>query len=107
MGRNPQVMATGGRQARSMLDKVEQLGITAEMSEDDMDALVLRLAEAKAIEQDKPMKGFVSGQNWYVGQLIAFAGMTPLERLNFKCEEVFYDIASEEEILATLADKAA
>ncbi len=104
MGRNPEVTAMAFRQAKRKLRKIEQLGITSDMSEDDIDAKIMDLAEAKAIEASAPVSDFVAGQQWYVESLVAFAGMTPIERLNVEYEEAFPEVASEEELLAALAD---
>ena len=104
MGRNPQVMATAAKKAVSMLARIQQLGITSDMSEDDKDALVMNLAEAKAIESELPVGDFVKGQEWYVQNLVDFAGMTPLQRLDDQYNDCFYEVASEEEILAMLTD---
>jgi len=104
MGRNPQVMATAAKKAVSMLARIQQFGITADMSEDDTDALVMNLAEAKAIEAELPIGEFVKGQEWYVESLKLFQGMTPLQRLDNQYNDCFFEVASEEEILAMLTD---
>ncbi len=104
--RNPQVQATAGKKARAKLVKIQELGITADMSEDDADALIVRLATAKAIEDSVPVADKMKGQQWYVNELIKFAGMTALERLNTEYDDCFFEVASEEEILAMLEDPA-
>jgi hypothetical protein len=104
MGRNPQVLAAAFRVAKAKKAKIAQLGITADMTEDEIDSLVMSLAEAKAIEKEAPMKDFVAGQQWYVEQLVTFAGMTAKERLDAEFEDKFPEVASEEELLALLED---
>ena len=102
--RNPLVMATAAKKAVSMLGKIQQFGITKDMSEDATDALVMDLATAKAIEMNKPVAECVKGQEYYVGMLKDFQGMTPLQRLDNQYNDVFFEVASEEEILALLTD---
>ncbi len=104
MGKNPQVTATAFKKAKAKMKKIAQLSITPDMSEDEIDAIVMDLAEAKAIENNAPVGDFVKGQQWYVQSLVDFSGMTPQERLDLEYEDVFGEVASEEELLALLAD---
>ena len=102
MGKNPQVMATAFKKGRAKLKKIEQLGIVADISEDDIDTIVMNLAEAKAIENSAPVADYVKGQQWYVQSLVDFAGLTAAERLDFEYNDCFAEVASEEELVAML-----
>ena len=107
MGRNPQITSAAGKQAVRKLAKIKQLGITPDMAVEDIDAIVMNLAEAKAIVDNKNIKECVSGQEYYVNMLVEFAGMTPLEQLNAEYETAFFEVASEEELLAKLESMSA
>lgn len=103
MDRNPQVLATAFKKARAKLKKINQLGITPDMSEDDIDKLVIKLSEIKGIETNSHMNNFITGQQWYVQSLVDFSGMTAEERLDHEYEDCFPDVASEQELLDMLA----
>ena len=102
MNKNPQVLSAAFKSAKFKLAKIEHLRITPEMDVEAKDDLVVRLAEIKALETETPIDNFISGQEWYVDNLIAFSGMTAQERLDHEYDEAFGDIASEEEMLSQL-----
>ena len=102
MGRNPQITAVAFKKAKAKLAKIKQLGILPDMTVEAIDALVMNLAEAKAIVEQKDVKEFVAGQEYYVGMLVEFSGMTAIEQLNIEYDDAFPEVASEEELLAML-----
>lgn len=104
MGRNPQITAVAFKKAKAKLAKIKQLGILPDMTVEAIDALVMNLAEAKAIENSAPVANYVKGQQWYVQSLVDFAGLTAAERLDFEYNDCFAEVASEEELVAMLED---
>jgi hypothetical protein len=100
--RNPLVLAAAFKNAKGKLAKIKQLSIRPDMDVEEVDIIILQLAEAKAIEKNLPMTDFVSGQQWYVKTLVEFSGMSAEDRLETEYQSCFADIASEEELLAQL-----
>jgi hypothetical protein len=103
MERNPLVLSTAFKKAKSKLRRIDQLNIRSSMDVEETDIIVLQLSEAKALEFNLPMASFVKGQQWYVKSLIDFAGMSAEDRLETEYIDCFPDVASEEELLAELA----
>lgn len=102
MEQNQQVLATAYKKAKYKLSRIAELKITPDMDEDDIDDIVMNLATAKAIQEERPVKEFTRGQQWYVESLVKFSGMTPLERLDTEYEDCFADSSSKEDMLAKL-----
>lgn len=105
--KQPQALASGYRRAVGKLNKIAELGITPDMSAEDQDALVKLLADKKALAEGKDWKKFVSGQRWYVEELVRFSGMTDEEMLDHEYQMSFPDVASEDEMLQSLGALAA
>ena len=101
--KNQQVLATAYKKAKSKIAKIKELGITPDMSQDDQDAIIKRLAEAKAIEENEPMTKFLHGQEWYVKSLVDFSGIEPAQQLDQEYEDCFADFSTEDEMTAKLA----
>jgi hypothetical protein len=102
MDRNQQVLAIAFKKAKRKLQRIKELGITADMSEDAIDSLVTQLAEAKAVEAEAPVKDFLDGQQWYVESLVTASGMTSQELIDAEYEDSFADAASEDEMSEVL-----
>jgi len=100
--KQPQALASAYRRAVGKLKKIKELEITPDMSTDEQDELVRLLAEHKAEQEGKDWKRFVSGQRWYVEELIKFSRMETHERLEYEYALSFPDTASEEEMLVAL-----
>jgi hypothetical protein len=99
MDRKPEAVAATCADGMAKLEKIKQLGITADMSQDDQDALVESLSEAKAIENECDIKEVRSGQRWYVESLVEFAGLEPEEQFEHLYRKQFAKTANEAEIL--------
>lgn len=104
MSKNPQVLGAAFKSAKLKLAKIAEHNITADMSIDDRDLVVIYWADAKAEETGEPADNFIKGQEWYLNLLIKFAGMTAQERLDYEYDAAFGDIASEAEMLTQLGD---
>lgn len=107
MDKNQQVLAAAFKKAKRKLKRIKELGIKPDMTEEQIDEIVVRLAEAKAIEDGVPVKEHLDGQQWYVESLVSAAGMTSQELLDHEYEESFADLASEDEMTAQLDALAA
>jgi len=80
-------------------------GITADMTEEQLDAKIIELSEAKSILTGKPVSSIAAGQEWYVKDMAAFAGMSAEERYEWGRSQSFADTASDNELLAALGDQ--
>ena len=112
--RNHEALANAFKQVQVHLDKIEELGITPDMTEDQVDALVKELSEAKALlESSTDWKKHSKGQQFYVEQLVKESGMSNQELLDYHYKRSFAEVATEDEMLQALearrpsAEKAA
>tara|TARA_R110000822_G_scaffold303878_1_gene428831 strand:+ start:478 stop:792 length:315 start_codon:yes stop_codon:yes gene_type:complete len=103
VGRNPEVLAAAFKNAKRKLASIALHNITPDMSDDEIDTVVLTLSGIKAKSSDLDYSEFISGQEYYVSLLIDFSAMTAEERLTLEYDAAFGDIASEAEMLAQLA----
>ena len=101
--KNPHGLALGFRRARAKSNKIKELGINADFTEEQIDELVKTLSEAKAKAEGKDdWKPYSKGQQWYVEDLVRFASMTPREKLDYEYDQAFPDTADEDEMLLAL-----
>jgi len=110
--RNPHGLALGFRRARGKTLKIKELGITPDMSEDDVNDLIKTLAQTKAKAESEDgsierWKEYVKGQAWYVEDLKRFSALGAKERLEMEYAQAFPDVASEQEMLSELQDLVA
>ena len=85
--------------------KIKELGIKADFTEAQIDELVKTLSIAKAATEGKEdWKPYSKGQQWYVEDLVKFAGMTPAEKLEYEYMQAFPDTADEDEMLTALTE---
>lgn len=99
MDRKPEAMAAACADGVAKLEKIKQLGITADMSQEDQDTLVEALSEIKAIETEVDIKDVRSGQRWYVESLVDFAGQDVEDQFENLYRKKFAQQANETEIL--------
>lgn len=99
MDRKPEAVSAACQDGIAKLEKIKQLGITADMSQEDQDALVEDLATAKALETEADIKDVRSGQRWYVESLVEFAGQEPEDQFETLYRKQFARTANEAEIL--------
>lgn len=100
--KHPQALASAFRKCRGKLLKIKELAITPKMKVKDVDALIEKLATAKAVADSNTMAENVAGQRWYVEQLIEFAGLEEKEMLELEYAYAFADTASEAEMHGAL-----
>jgi N-methylhydantoinase A/oxoprolinase/acetone carboxylase beta subunit len=99
MDRKPEAVSAACQDGIAKLEKIKQLNVTADMSQEAQDELVERLSEAKAIEMECDIKEVRSGQRWYVESLVEFAGQEPEEQFDTLYRKQFARQATETEIL--------
>jgi hypothetical protein len=103
MDRNQSVLTSAFKKAKAKIKRIQELGIRADMTEDEIEEVVVALATAKALENEgKTVKDYLDGQQWYVESLVKAAGLTGQELLDSEYEEAFADNASEDEMLTAL-----
>ena len=101
--KNEQALAMAYRRAVAKSLKIKELEITSDMTEEDIDAMVKFLAEAKAAKEgNEDWKQYLRGQRWYVEDLVAFSGLDAQGRLDLEYRNSFPDVASEQEMLNSL-----
>ena len=100
----PEMRSAAYKEAINRKNQMKLHGITADMSEKEADDKIIEMAKAKAELTGKPFKTLISGQEWYVTELIAFAGMSADERYAWGRSQSFADTATDNELLAALGD---
>jgi len=104
MEQNQQVLATAFRKAKAKIKKIEEFRITPDFTDDQIDDLVIKLCQIKALELNEPVTALMTrGQTYYVELLVEFSGMTPEEKLDSEYENSFADSASKEDMLSALS----
>ena len=99
MSKNQEILALAFRKAKAKNEKIKEYDINADMSAEDTEQLVIKLAKLK---NPNEWTAEVKGQTWYVKDLQEFSKLTAAERLNHQYEIEFPSIASEAELLAKL-----
>ena len=107
MDKNQQVLASAFKKSKRKLQRIAELEITPEWTEDQIVELTKSLAEAKAIEEGVDMRDHLDGQEWYVRSLVAASAMTPQKLLDKEYEDTFADVAEEDEMVSALEALAA
>ena len=100
---NKEALATAFKQVQVHLDKIDEMDITADWTEDQIDTKVKELSEEKALlENSTDWKKFSKGQQFYVEQLVKEAGMSNEDLLKYHYKRAFADVATEDEMLQVL-----
>ena len=101
-----EALAQAYRAAVSKSAKIKELGITPSMTEEEADALIEKLAKAKADRDGGDWTKYVKGQEFYIADpkrgLIAFAGKTAQERIDYEYADAFPDVADEDTMVSEL-----
>ena len=101
--KNAHALAMAYKRAVAKSLKIKELEITPDMSEEDIDAMVKFLAEAKAEKEGvDDWKQFLKGQRWYVEDLVAFSKLDAQQRLDLEYRNSFPEVATEAEMLNSL-----
>jgi len=104
MDKNQHALALAYKKAKAKSNKVKELGIHIDMSEQDIEDMIVTQAKAKAETAGDEWTTHIKGMRWYVESLVKFSGLTATERLNTEYEDAFAEVASEAEMLAKLED---
>lgn len=102
MDRNQQALASAFRKAKGKRGAIVRLKIKPTMKTKAIEALAIKLAKAKAIEDGVKYNTLLDGQQWYVESLVAFSKLTSQEQLNSEYDSAFSNVASEDEMLIAL-----
>lgn len=106
--KNQEALAIAFKQIGVHLDKIEELKITPDMTDEAVDVLVKSLAEDKALNEGKgTYKDYVKGQRFYVESLIKDAGMEPQALIDHHYKRAFSEVATEEEMLGNIESRIA
>jgi len=101
-----EALAQAYRAVVSKTLKLKALGITPDMSEEDIDALIETLAKAKAEKVGGDWTKQVTGQRFYITDpergLIAFSAMSAQQRIDYEYADAFPDVADEDTMLSEL-----
>lgn len=100
--RNPQALATAFKKCKGKIAKIKELGITPDMSDERVDALIENLAAAKSKDDSSDLAENIKGQRWYVEGLVKFSGLSTKDQLEFEYNDAFANSASEDEMLDIL-----
>jgi len=90
------------KQAKGIKEKIGELGITKEMTQDAKDKLTISLAKAKAEESGKPYTAHLSGMEWYIESLIAKSQLEDKELLQTQYDELLPANSSFDELVGML-----
>ena len=104
MSDTPEMRSAAYKEAIQRKNQVTLHNITADMTQDQLDAKIIELAEAKSVLTGKPVSSLAAGQEWYVNDMFAFSAMSAEERYQWGRSQSFADTASDNELLSSLAD---
>jgi len=104
MKKNQHALALAFKKAKAKGSKIKELGITPDMSEQDIEDMIVTQAKLKAELDDSAWTTHIKGMRWYIESLVKFSSLEAEERLDAEYEEAFADVASEAEMLAKLEE---
>lgn len=105
---NEEALTSAFKQIQIHLDKVEELGIKPDMSDEEEDALVLQLAEDKALaEGETDWKKYTKGQRFYVKSLVKDLNMDEDELLEYHYKKAFAEVATQTEMQTVIKGRLA
>lgn len=103
MDRHPEAMTIAYRRAVGKTTRINTLGISSNMTEDETNNMIKQLAMAKADRENAhDWKQFVKGQRYYVESLQKFSGLNAHERLEYEYSQAFPEVADECQMLNSL-----
>ena len=103
MERNQKVAAQAFKKTKRKLQRIKELGITPDMTEEQIDKIVVDLATAKALDNEgSTVEDHLDGQQWYVESLVKASGMTSQEVFEAEYDDSFADVASDDEMFSLL-----
>jgi len=104
MDKNQHALALAFKKARAKSSKIKELGIHPDMSEQEIEAMIIAQAKAKAEADGDEWTTHIKGQRWYIESLIAFSALNAQERFDTEYEDAFAEVASEAEMLKKLEE---
>jgi len=97
--KNPHAVALAGKRALGMARKINELGITSKMTQEQINTMAIERAKEIAGEN---FKSKLNGQEWYISSLVKFSALTAREKMDIEYQRAFPETASEDEIIAAL-----
>jgi len=104
MDKNQHALALAFKKAKAKSNKIKELGIHPDMSEQEIEAMIIAQAKAKAEADGDDWTTHIKGMRWYVESLVNFSGLSAQERLDTEYEDAFAEVASEAEMLKKLEE---
>jgi hypothetical protein len=102
--KNPQARALAFRKCKGKRLKIAELGITPDQSEEATEVMIESLSVAKAADKKvTDISEFVSGQRWYVENLVRYSALTVEKQFQEDYDDAFAEMGSESEQLAALS----
>ncbi len=101
---NQEILALAFRHAKGKNRKIEELGITPDMTKEAINEVIIKIVDAKMADEDneKTRKDHVKGQRIYIEGLVKFAGLTNEEKLDFEYNDLFIDRADKQQLVDML-----
>ena len=93
------------KQSKTIIAKIVELGITPDMTDEDKDKLVVKLAKDKAKESGKPYTAHLKGMEWYVNSLVEKSAKDAKELLETQYKEMLPYNSSFDELAAMLEEE--
>lgn len=99
-----ELLGTAFKRARSTKQKILELGITPDLSEELTEALVNKLAAAKVklLDDGTKVSQVIGGMEWYVTSLITKSAMADKDLLSLEYDELNIDNSTFDELVGML-----
>jgi hypothetical protein len=94
---NDEAITSAYKQIAIHNEKIEELDLYSDLTEDEVDDIIKNLSEIKAISEGKTIdewKKYSTGQQFYVTSLIKEISMTDDELFDFHYRKAFADVGS-------------
>ncbi len=102
MDEKKELLGTSFRKAQSVINACGLHNINPDMTEDAIEELVLKLAQAKVDLTGGKLSDYVGGQEWYVRSLIHKSGLTDQQLFDGEYDELSIDNSSRTELVGML-----
>jgi len=97
-----ELLGTSYRKAKSVLEACERHEVVPEMEESMIEALVIKLAQAKVDLNGGKLSDYIKGQEWYVRSLVAKAGLDKKALLKAEYEDLNIENSDFDELAGML-----
>ena len=97
-----ELLGTTFRKAKGIKEAISNHGITPKMTEKKIEALVIKLADAKVTLLGGKRLDYLSGQEWYVNNLIKLSSLDKTELMTSCYDELNVENSSFDELTAML-----